>query len=352
MRTKDEWTRCGSIAILGRPNAGKSTLVNALVGAKIAGISKRPETTRHGILGIFTTKHAQLIFIDTPGLLAGAQKSLISIHTQKHAARAASEADLIIYLFDSTHLALTQQTPLIHTILQSKRDKTPLILALSKTDKLKKHLIRQTATKLESWICDVITLTDPLPDFGHLNHPLLSSMTPQSSQSLTSSPSLTPPVIHTVSAKNKSCIEALRAQLALQIPYGAFIFGPHTLTDRSDEFVAAEMIKEQIFRKTAEEIPYHTFVTVVISSDKTHNKILIMGTIHVTKKSHKPMMIGKQGQHLKQIREDSEKNLRHYFQVPLRLQLWVKVSPNWHKNKRHVDSIMAHNPSPLTTDND
>lgn len=325
---------------MGQPNAGKSTLVNAMIGAKIIGISRRPETTRQQIIGICTTDHAQLIFMDTPGLLTGIQTTAISQSTQQHAARAASEADLLIYLFDCTKLALAHQAELLHTVIHHKRPTTPILFALSKTDKLKRPVVRAQAQQVATWIHQ-----QPLPQMATHQHDQhdQSPSTPLPTSDLLrfGTESATTPIFG-LSAKNKYCVSAFKHQLISYLPVRSFLFPANILTNCSDEFIAAEMIREQIFRKTADEIPYQTYVTTTIKTQsRPKPTTIIHGTIHVTKKSHKGMIIGKQGQTLRRIREDTEPTLRQYFTGRIALRLWVKVVANWHKNPRQVNEIMS-----------
>ena len=304
--------RCGTIAILGRPNAGKSTLLNALVGAKIVGISRKPETTRHQILGVHTLHEAQLVFLDTPGLLTGKATSLVSRHGQNHAERAASEADLTVYLVDSSDMNLDRESELMAKVVAKKRSSSGFLVALSKVDRLKKAQVLSHKKLLTTWLDS--------PDRTHLK------------SALTTEPLA-------ISAKNKTHITELRQQLATYLPEGHFLFPPQTLTNRSDEFVVAEMIREQIFRRTSEEIPYHTYVTATIKTG-SKGKLRVHATIHVAKKSHKGMMIGKNGQALRTIREQSEVTLKQYFGRHIHLHLWVKVATNWHKSQREVEQMI------------
>ena len=329
--------RCGSIAIVGQPNAGKSTLVNAMIGAKIIGISRRPETTRQQIIGICTTNHAQLIFMDTPGLLTGTQTTAISQSTQQHATRTASEADLLIYLFDCTKLALAHQTELLHTVIHHKRPTTPILFALSKTDRLKRPVVWAQAQQVATWIHQ-----QPMPQVTtHQYDQAPSTPLPTSALLKFAAESTTTPIFG-LSAKNKHCVSAFKHQLISYLPQRSFLFPANILTNCSDEFIAAEMIREQIFRKTADEIPYQTYVTTTIKTQsRPQPTTIIHGTIHVAKKSHKGMIIGKQGQTLRRIREDTEPTLKQYFTGRIVLRLWVKVVANWHKNPRQVNEIMS-----------
>lgn len=304
--------RCGTIAILGRPNAGKSTLLNALVGTKIVGISRKPETTRHQILGVHTLNEAQLIFLDTPGLLTGQASSLVSRHGQNHAERAASEADLTVYLVDSSEINLSRESDPMAKVVAKKRSSSGFLVALSKVDRLKKAEILCRKELLTTWLAS--------PERSQLK------------SALTTDPL-------TISAKNKTHITQLREHLATYLPERHFMFPPQTLTNRSDEFVVAEMIREQIFRRTSEEIPYHTYVTATIKTGNK-DKLKVHATIHVTKKSHKGMMIGKNGQALRAIREQSEVTLKQYFGRHIHLHLWVKVATNWHKSQREVEQMI------------
>lgn len=331
MTSAGPW-RCGSIAIVGKPNAGKSTLVNAIIGRKIVGIAGRPETTRHQILGVHTMDLAQLILLDTPGLRPGESLGAISQYTQKHAARAASEADLLVYLVDCTQVEqMAQQTELMRVVMKHKQPTSPVVVVLAKTDKLKQALLPSRAQRLAAWLTTLewseAAFYQSSP--GDVGLPCYQfAQTPAA------------PPIFALSAKRKPEVGAFKRLLAQALPEQEPVFPLGTITNCSDEFIAAELIREQIVRKTAEELPYQTFVTVMIGR-KEHGRLVIHGTIVVTKKSHKGMMIGRKGQLLKQIREGSTVTLRQYFGREIAVRLWVKVATNWHKNQRQVGEIMA-----------
>lgn len=342
MRAATPW-RCGSIAIVGRPNAGKSTLVNAIIGMKIVGIAGRPETTRHQIMGVHTMDSAQLILLDTPGLRAGENLGVISQYTQKHAARAASGADLLVYLVDCMQVEqIDQQTELVRVVMQHKRPAVPVLVVLAKTDKLKQVMLPGRAELLATWLT---TLKLPAAMFYQRPAGVVSLPCYQ----FASVPAAPP--IFAMSAKRKPEVAAFKRLLAQALPEQEPVFPPGTITNCSDEFIAAELIREHIVRKTAEELPYQTFVTVMIgrqSRQPAPGRLVIHGTIVVTKKSHKGMIIGRKGQLLKQIREGSTATLRQYFGRGITLRLWVKVATNWHKDQRQVSQIMAQS---LTTEN-
>ncbi|MCY4380238.1 MAG: GTPase Era [Proteobacteria bacterium] len=299
--TQKDHRKCGTIGILGRPNAGKSTLLNAFIGRKIVGISRKPETTSHRILGVLTEGNTQLLLLDTPGLLPEQQKSLRSRRSQGHAGTATMDADIILYLIDARNLDLTKDIKTLQKVIDKKKQQVKVVIVLSKADTLKNHILMTRAQQTHEW------LRDHWPDHHHFYQP-------PHQKSL--------PIF--LSAKQKQSVQQLKELLITLAPTHPFLFSPDTITDKSDTFIAAELITEQIFRHTGAEIPYQTHIEVSERNRKP-GIITLDCTIGITKKSHKGIILGQHGDMIKSIREKSEEGLQNYFKCRVKLHLWVKL---------------------------
>ena len=309
-------SRCGYIAFLGQPNAGKSTLLNSCVGTKLVGVSRKPETTRHRILGIYTTDHTQMLFLDTPGLHPPhhhkkppkSQNSSKTLQQFLHrgAMSALGEADVIFYLIDITKGVQHSDLEILEFLLPRLLCHTHLEILLSKSDRLSKKKVQEqhlrTKTNLEK-------LSQPLP-------------------------------IHSFSSKSRQDISWLKKHLTPFLPLGEFLYDKESYSNRSERFFIAEIIREQIFRNTGQELPYATKVRA--EAPKPLGKGLRLDvTLVVGKKSHKGMLIGKQGSFLKNLGIKSRELLEAHFQKKITLKLWVKVEEHWHRNLRSGDDELT-----------
>jgi GTP-binding protein Era len=284
--------RSGFIAIIGAPNVGKSTLLNRILGKKVSITSKKPQTTRNRIIGIAHRPHAQLIFIDTPGV----HKAQKTLHTRivDTALAAMEDVDIILVLVDPAFPTPPSET---HIIRNLSKNKKPVILALNKIDLVNKL---ELLTKIDHW---------------RLVFPFRA--------------------IIPISAKQGDQVDRLVDTIVNLLPPGPPLFPSDTLTDISDEFMTAEIIREKIFRLTGQEIPYATAVTVdAFSINDRENRIHIHATIHVERPSQKGMIIGKQGKKLKQIGVHSRKSIERLLDFPVFLKLFVRVQKNWSNDTR------------------
>lgn len=328
-------TKCGYIAVLGRANAGKSTLINALIGAKIMGVSRKPETTRHRILGIHSTATAQLLFLDTPGLCqpktishhqhskdheredrsssssskTPASKSLtLAQFLRKGAMSALGDADILLYLIDITAGFTDRDSAWLQGLLPRLSHATKVQLLLSKNDRVTKS----HAAKIEEQTAQ------------HLG-PLWSLDTHRW---------ITTEAI-SFSSKKPNDVKSLRELCTRWLPPSEFLYEKGSLSDRGDEFIIAEIVREQIFRGLGQELPYSTRVKASTLRD-TGQHLYCDVTLVVGKKSHKGMLIGKKGHFLKTIGKDSREILERHFKRKLVLKLWVRVEENWQR-KLHPD---------------
>lgn len=282
-------SHCGYIALVGRPNVGKSTLLNRLIQQKVSITSRKPQTTRHSILGIKTVGLNQMIFIDTPGLHLGIKKS-INRMMNKNAINALRDADIIVFMVDGFNFKEDDEYVLS---LIKKVDK-PVFLVINKVDK----------------IADKKTL---LPLIKELS--LKYDFT----------------AIIPLSAKNGAEVLAFEKKLMEFLPKGPHFFDDDTVTDRSVKFLCSEIVREKIFRFSGQELPYST--TVEIESFKEEDKIIrIHALILVDKESHKRMIIGDKGAKLKEIATLARIDMEKLLDKKVFLQCWCKVKAGWADN--------------------
>ena len=293
----DKPYRSGYVAIIGRPNVGKSTLINRILGQKLCITSRRPQTTRHRILGIKTTDHAQLVYVDTPGMHSDGKRAM-NRYMNRAATASIEDVDVIVFVIES--LKWTDEDQRVLKRLQSDADK-PVILVLNKVDK-----------------------TDDK-----------SALLPQMEQ-LAAQYSFA--AVVPVSARRGMNIEQLEAEVEQLIPEGEPIFDEDQLTDRSSRFLAAEMVREKLFRHLGQELPYS--LTVDIEQFEEDNGMFrISAVIYVERSGQKSIVIGKKGELLKQVGQDARKDMEDLFGCKVFLQLWVKVREGWSDNERMLRNL-------------
>ncbi|QVL45312.1 MAG: GTPase Era [Methylophilaceae bacterium] len=287
--------KCGTVAIVGRPNVGKSTLLNHILGLKLAITSRKAQTTRHRLLGIHTTKDTQFIFVDTPGFQ---QKHLNALNKSlnKTVTQVLNEVDVVLFVIEPMQLG--QADEIVLKLLPKNK---PVILVVNKADLMG----------------DKNNLLPLIQDFDLL-HPF-SSIVP-------------------VSAKKNLYIEDLLSAVRVHLPEQEAIYGEDELTDKNERFLAAEMIREKIFRLLGDEIPYS--IAVEIEKFETLNNLRrIFAAIIVDKDSQKPMIIGKKGDKLKQISTEARQDMEKLFGGKVYLETWVKVKGGWADNERALKSL-------------
>ncbi|HEY9035060.1 MAG TPA: GTPase Era [Pseudomonadales bacterium] len=289
-------TKCGYIAVMGRPNVGKSTLINRILGQKLNITSRKPQTTRHNLLGIKTTEDCQAIYVDTPGIHRQQKKALNRL-MNRSAESVVHDVDVIVFVVD----ALSWQEEDAHALERVRRASCPVILVVNKVDKL--------------------------GDKGELL-PFLEQMSKQHDFS----------AIVPLSALKGSSVELLEQTIREHLPENEFFYDEEQLTDKSVRFLAAEMIREKIMRQIGHEIPYE--VTVEIEQFKEDERIAhIDAVILVERDSQKAIIIGKQGQRLKQIGTDARSDIESLLQKKVMLRLWVKVKRGWSDDERALNSL-------------
>lgn len=289
-------SRCGYVAIIGRPNVGKSTLLNYILGQKISITSHKPQTTRYQILGIKTEGKVQTIYVDTPGLHRTI-KGAINRYMNRVAQQALSDVDVIGFVVEA--LRWTEEEDWILKKLQHTTK--PVILIINKVDR-----IPQKETLLP-WLEEIskkrkFTAVIPL------------------------------------SAKNGSNVDSLQKVISKLLPVSPHFFPDDQITDRNDRFLAAEIIREKLTRYLHQEIPYA--LTVEIEQFKQVDKILhIAAVIWLEKDGQKAIVIGKKGENLKIIGQRSRLELERLFGQKIFLKLWTKVKENWSDDLKALKSL-------------
>ena len=291
--------RCGYVAIVGRPNVGKSTLLNALVGQKISIVSPKPQTTRHQILGIKTVDGAQAVFIDTPGLHK-AERRAMNRYMNRLASSVIPDADVIIFMIEAGHFKEDDELVLD----KLKETKAPVILVLNKVDLLK----------------DKGRL---LPFINELKEKFnFAEIVPLSAKK----------------AKKSDNVAELEKMIMQFLPKGPHLFPDDQITDKNERFQVAEIIREKLIRETEQELPYTT--TVIIESFKTEEKLIsISAIIWVEREGQKPIVIGKNGERLKKIGTQARKEIETLLGNKVFLRLWVKVKDDWTDDERALGSL-------------
>jgi len=289
---KNTTFRSGFIAIAGAPNAGKSTLLNRILGEKISITSKKPQTTRNRILGVAHRPGSQMVFIDTPGVHQARGK--LNVRIVDVALTALGDVDLVLLMVDLTAPDPPSEELLVKALKNQRR---PVMLALNKTDRVKKNTLLPAA---ETWSG---------------RYPFLE--------------------IIPVSAKHVSGVETLLAAMENTLPAGPPFFPEESLTDLPYRFLVAEVIREKAFRLTGQEIPYSVAVTIDTFKENTkRNLTKINATIHVERDSQKGIIIGKKGSKLKLIGENARKEIEQMLATRVYLKLFVRVQKNWSQDTR------------------
>lgn len=288
--------RCGYVAIVGRPNVGKSTLLNHILGQKLAITSRKPQTTRHTMLGIKTEEAVQAIYVDTPGLHKDNDKAL-NRFMNKSASQALRDVDVVLFVVDRVRWTDEDQM-----VLEKVRFVTcPVLLVVNKLDRMddKKDMLPHL-----EW------LATQLPD---------AEIVP-------------------VSALHGRNIDQLELLISERLPEGEHFYPDDQITDRSSRFLAAELVREKVMRQLGAEIPYQ--VTVEIEQFKQEGKILhIHALILVERDGQKKIIIGDGGERMKKIGQEARLDMQKLFGSKVMLNLWVKVKRGWSDDERALSSL-------------
>jgi len=287
--------RTGYIAIVGRPNVGKSTLLNHLIGQKISITSRKAQTTRHRIIGIRTDADAQYVFVDTPGFQMQHQNVLNRV-MNRTVTQSLSDVDVALFVIESMRFDARDEKVL--ALLPRNR---PVVLVINKTDK-------------------VSDKSDLLPFIEKV------------------SASFPFAAIIPVSAKRDAQLPELVQEIRRHLHEGEPIYGEDEITDRSERFLAAEIVREKVFRLLGDEIPYS--ISVEIEKYETVGELRrVYAAIIVDRDSQKPILIGKKGEKLKEIGTQARKDMEELFGLKVYLEVWVKVKSGWADDERAVKSL-------------
>ncbi|MDH5618022.1 MAG: GTPase Era [Gammaproteobacteria bacterium] len=288
--------RCGMVAVIGRPNVGKSTLINAVMGRKISIVTAKPQTTRHRILAVHTDDDAQIIFVDTPGLHRKAGKAMNKL-MNRTAANALADADVILFVSDATHWT-TEDDDVLRRLRQVD---APVIAALNKIDKVHPR----------EKLLDALGLMAARHDFAE---------------------------IIPISAHKHDNLEKLMAMLPGFLPESPPLFPENMHTDRSPEFQAAEVIREKLTLLLHQELPYGLTVQVERYLEEDGG-ITINAIVWVERDSQKGIVVGKNGGVLKKVGRSARLELKEKLGCNVHLELWVKVKSNWADNEKDLMNL-------------
>lgn len=280
---------CGYIAIVGRPNVGKSTLMNSLIGAKVSITSRKAQTTRHRITGIQTSEHAQFIYVDTPGFQTRHANPL-NKKLNRTVTDTLTASDVILYVVEAGTFGPADQQ-----VLDLIPKDVPCILVINKSDRVKdKKALMPFAQQVAGL------------------HPFAA--------------------VVPVSAKQRFQLEFLQAEIGQRLPENSPVFDADDITDRSEKFLAAEIVREKVFRFVGDELPYTS--TVLIEQFLQEGDLRrVFAAILVERSSHKAMLIGQKGARLKEISTQSRLDMEKLFGGPVYLEIWVKVKSGWADNE-------------------
>lgn len=294
-QTNDNF-RCGYVSLIGRPNVGKSTLMNYLLGQKISITSHRPQTTRHRILGIKTTDDVQIVYVDTPGIHDNENRAM-NRYMNRTAGASFKDVDVIVFLVEA--LKWTNEDELVIKRLQQV--KAPVVLAVNKVDLVKKK--DQLLPFIEK-IKDKFEFKDIIP----------------------------------LSATKGDNVENFEKVVSAYLPLSEPFYAEDQITDRSSRFMAAEIIREKLMRNLSRELPYN--LTVEIEKFSQDGRMLdIAAVIWVERDNQKAIIIGKNGEQLKSIGSKARIDMEKMFEQKVFLQLWVKVKSGWSDDERALNSL-------------
>ncbi len=288
--------RAGFIAVVGRPNVGKSTLVNALVGAKISIVSSKPQTTRHRILGVRTRAGAQFVFVDTPGFQTK-HRNALNQSMNRVVAQSLADVDAVLFLIESMRFDAADER-----VLKLLPKDIPVILVVNKIDQL------ADKTRLLPFLQAAAQRFD------------FSEIVP-------------------LSALDGRDSERLLDILQPRLPEAEPLFEEAAITDRSERFLAAEILRENVFRLTGDEIPYGVAVEIEQFQQEPSGMRRIAAVIWVDRDAHKPILLGKSGEHLKRIASEARQDMERLFDAKVFLNCWIKVKSGWTDNAALLKSL-------------
>jgi GTP-binding protein Era len=295
--------RAGYCAIVGIPNAGKSTLMNAILGTKLSIVSRKPQTTRKRVLGIYSTPTEQIIFLDTPGIMPR-PSTLLHKAMLDEVRRSFTDADVILVLAEANH-SRDRALPALWEEYKKIAGEKPMVLAISKSDLLND---RKELLPILQRYGDQLEFKELVP----------------------------------ISAVKNYNLTELLATLRNYLPASEPFFDSEQLSDQNDRFFAAELIREAIFQKFKEEIPYSTEVEVTEFKEREESKWFIGAEIIVERDTQKAILIGRNGEALKQLGERARQEIERFLGHPVYLELHVKTKKDWRQNKTFLSEHGYH----------
>lgn len=293
-------TKAGYIAIIGRPNAGKSTLLNSIIETKLSIVTPKKQTTRKRVIGIYSDDNSQIVFIDTPGII----KPKYELHRamMKFVEESIKEADALLFILDAVDFIKREDyfhEAIIELLKNSKKD---IILALNKIDLL------YNEEALEKIIERLKALE------------LFSEIIP-------------------VSALEEKNVKTLMNSLIAKLPEGEFIYDPDYISIQPERFFVAELIREVIFNLLEQELPYSAEIEIAEFREREIGKWYIAADIIIERDSQKKIVIGKNGSMIKKIGQEARVSIEEHLNMPVFLELFVKVKPNWRESKQYLKSF-------------
>jgi GTP-binding protein Era len=288
--------RCGFVSIVGRPNVGKSTLLNKILGQKIAITANKPQTTRNRVLGIRTTATAQTLFLDTPGIHKARGK--LNQYMVDQALSACSGVDVVLLVVDAAHPGKSDD--FILQILA--RNEIPVVLLINKIDCIEK--------------------TELLPLIAHYSQAFdFSAIIP-------------------ICAEDGSGVEDMLSQVENMLPPGPMLYPEDAVTDLPERFIVAEMIREKVLRRTRQELPYGVAVEVESFSERSRDGLIsIQAVIYVGRDAHKRILVGKGGSMIRTLGTDARHEIERFLDTKVYLELFVKVKKNWMESDRALREL-------------
>lgn len=287
---------CGYVAIVGRPNVGKSTLLNHLLGQKLCITSRKPQTTRHTLLGIKTEENVQIIYVDTPGIHTNQDKAINRV-MNRSASSVIADVDVVIFMLDRCEWSDADE----YVAKQLSNISVPILVALNKVDMINN---RDDLLPHIEFLKGKVNAQDFLP----------------------------------VSALRRICIDELEEKIKGFIPSQPHLFPDDQITDRSERFLAAEIVREKITRQLGAELPYQ--ITVEIEEFRVEKKIIHIGAlILVERDGQKKILIGTNGARIKKVGEQARADMESMFDSKVMLRTWVKVRSGWSDDERALRSL-------------
>ena len=294
--SKNKTFKCGFVSIVGRPNVGKSTLVNSILRNNISIVTRKPQTTRNRILGIYTMPEYQAIFIDTPGIHINEKKTINRV-MNKTAINAMMDTNLNLFVCDSSYWSEEDEV----VLNQLKNARSPSILLLNKIDLIHP---KDKLLELISTLSNKYEFSEVIP----------------------------------IIAKNRDSLKSLLSIIPKYLPNSPQLYESEMITDRSRIFITSEKIREKLILQLNQEIPYGLSVEIDKFSEET-KQITIDAMIWVEKNGQKGIVVGKDGSTLKKIGTSARLDLKNYFKKNIHLNLWVKVKSNWADSKKELSSM-------------